>query len=106
MADHGLERGQAFLDSLAKNAPSESTQSRANGAIVTLPYPKFEAATALRLTPVCVSLGELLAKIIPPRAPMLLRIPVKTATDSDSNPPPVPVQTHQRFQSKPATHSN
>ena len=71
MADHGLERGQAFLDSHAKNVPSESTQSRANGAVVALPYPASEAATALRLTLVCVSLGELLAKKIPPRAPML-----------------------------------
>jgi hypothetical protein len=35
-----------------------------------------------------------------------LRIPVKTAIDNYSNPPPIPVQTRQRFQSKTATHSN
>ena len=33
----------------------------------------------------------------------LVRIPVKTATHSDSKPPPVPAQTRHRFQSKPAT---
>lgn len=51
--------------------PAESPTS---GAIVPAgvsPHHAGEVATAPRLTPVCVSLGELLEKKIPPRAPLL-----------------------------------
>jgi hypothetical protein len=54
---------------LDKFDPPGSTQSRANGAT----YTKAQAGVgiATRLTPVCVSLADLLTKDIPPRAPML-----------------------------------
>jgi hypothetical protein len=40
-------------------------------AVGVLPYPASEIVTTPRLTPVCVTIGELLALNIPPRAPLL-----------------------------------
>ncbi len=49
MVDHGLERGQSFLDTLAKSATSESTQSAANDAVDTKTPPETDAAVIARL---------------------------------------------------------
>lgn len=74
--DNGTERGQSFLDQRAAQLRgridlTESTERARNGAA----YPSHKAGAEIaptpRLAPVCVSLGALLAKQIPPRAPML-----------------------------------
>lgn len=72
----GTERGQSFLDQRAEQvrgrvALPESPTSGANGKAYTQPPPNKESLSRPRLTPVCVSLSELLGKHIPPRAPML-----------------------------------
>lgn len=74
--DNGTERGQSFLDQRAEQvrggiALPELPTSYDLGTAGALASTKPEKPTTLRLGPVCVSLGELLAKKIPPRAPML-----------------------------------
>lgn len=64
--DDGTKRGQQTLDERAERA-----MSAGNGKAHTQAPPDKVNASKPRLTPVCVSLSELLAKHIPPRAPML-----------------------------------
>jgi len=63
--DHAIERGQTYLDA------AESTQSGENGVSSIFTHLHEKNAPASRLTPVCVSLGGLLAMEIPVRAPLL-----------------------------------
>ena len=74
--NNGTERGQSYLDQQAeqlrgRHNPAGVPTRGANGTAGALASTTLEKAAASRLAPVCVSLGELLAKNIPPRAPML-----------------------------------